>query len=63
MKVERGFNAAGEPTITVSVPIPASIHPNDYEMLAALVERNLSRELLAALRRADRDWLNLETKA
>lgn len=52
MKVERTVNERGEVTISVSMPIPASIDPKDYDTLVALCRQNFAR-----------DWLKLETKA
>jgi hypothetical protein len=52
VKVERTVNERGEVTISVSMPIPASIDPKDYDTLVALCRQNFAR-----------DWLKLETKA
>ena len=62
MKVTRSINDKGEQVITVILPIPASVEPAEYDRLAGIFERHLSRALVGVARRSPNDWLNLETK-
>lgn len=57
IEIERSVNDKGEAVITFTVPIPASVDPKDYDVIAALVQRNVNREIMRG------DWLKLETKS
>jgi hypothetical protein len=54
VKIEHGVNEKGEPTISYSLPIPASIDPKDYDAFAAIVERRMQEQIRARL---DSFWL------